>query len=191
MKQRKVFIGIPVPQAVGKRLAQKVAPWHHLPLRWTKQDNYHVTIAFIGHISDESAADVCERVQEVCETLAPFDILLDQVTLVPEQGKEAEMLWFTGEASENLRVLHDQLSEALGTLSVESKTFVPHITLGRVREKKWLLLSKPPHIDEHLSLSIPADEVVVYESLFESVSPTGGKGRGLVYEPLGAYSLNG
>lgn len=173
-----------IPAAVGKRLTHKLEPWQELPIRWTRERNYHVTLAFIGHIGDESVAQVCAYVEESCASLQPFDILLDRIALVPEQGRNAEMLWFYGEANEDMRALHDELSRALGTFAVSTKAFVPHVTLGRVRERKWLELPEAPFINERFAASIPVDAVTVFESVFVPH-------QGLTYQPLGVYPLIG
>jgi 2'-5' RNA ligase len=180
MKQRKIFLGISIPKQVAKRLAQRTEKWRHLPLRMTKEDNYHVTLLFLGYVLDESVVDTCMAVEEAVRGTEPFDVFLDKIELAPEQGKDARMLWLTGEASEELRVLYQNLEKALGMFSAEKKSFRPHVTLARVRKTHWEKLPEYPVIDESLAISIPVDGVTVFESVFV-------KGKGLVYEPLGEY----
>lgn len=182
MKQRKIFLGIQVPGQVAKRLAQRAEKWKGLPLRMTKPDNYHVTLLFLGYVLDESVADTCFRVEEAVQGIESFDIMLDHIELSPEQGKGAQVLWLTGEPSDELRQLREAMEKALGMFTVEKKSFRPHVTLGRVRKTHWEKLSEFPVIEENLRLAIPVDSVTVFESVFE-------KGRGLVYEPLGEYLL--
>lgn len=184
MKQRKVFIGIMVPQEVAKRLARLTEPWRPLPIRFVKERNLHVTLAFLGHLSDESVAEVCERVKEVCAAAVPFDVLLERIALMPEPGVAARMLWYAGDASEELRALHDDLGRALGTFVASSKAFAPHVTLGRVRERAWRALTDHPDLKARFTAAISVDLVTVFESVFEP-------GEGLVYRPLGEYPLEG
>ena len=184
MKQRKVFLGIPLPGPVARRLARTIEPWQDLPLRWTKERNFHVTLAFIGHIGDESVADLCERVAEAVDAIAPFDVLLEDIRLLPEAGENAQMLWLTGAPNEELLGLHNALESALGTSSADSKTFSPHVTLGRVREQTWVEMETYPDMVKRFSVLVPIDAVTVFESIFEP-------GTGLSYVPLGVYDLNG
>ena len=184
MKQRKVFLGIPLPGVVGKRLARTVAPWADLPLRWTKERNYHVTLAFLGHIGDESVAEVCNRVAEAVIDIAPFDVLLEEIRLVTEAGADAETLWLTGTPNADLLSLHNALNDALGTNTAESRTFSPHVTLGRIREQAWQTLESYPDLSRRFSVLVPVESVTVFESIFEP-------GIGLSYVPLGVFDLDG
>jgi 2'-5' RNA ligase len=184
MKQRKVFIGVNIPGKVAQRLGLKVAPWQHYPLRWVKERNYHITLDFLGHIDDDSIVDVCEHVREVCDTIAPFDVLLKDIHLVPEAGRAAQMLWLSGEPSDELLDLRKAIGEALHIPSGKNKAFAPHVTLGRIRETQWQALDTPPVLEGTFSVLIPIETVVVFESVFEG-------GVGLTYEPLGIYDLNG
>jgi 2'-5' RNA ligase len=182
MKQRKIFLGIGVPRQAARRLAQRVEKWRGLPMRFAKEGNYHVTLLFLGYVLDEAVADTCFRVEEATRDLEPFDILLDRIELAPEQGRDAKMLWLTGEASEELRRLHEAMEKALGMFSAEKKRFQPHVTLARVRKTHWQKRSDCPTISETTAISIPVDAVTVFESVFIP-------GKGLVYEPLGEYPL--
>ena len=182
MKQKKIFLGIHVSPAVAKRLAQRVEKWLDLPMRFTKRENYHVTLLFLGYVLDESVVDTCQSVEEAVRGIEPFELFLDRITLMPEQGREARMLWLTGEASEDLRILNQKLEQALGMFSAEKKSFRPHVTLARVRATHWEKLVEHPVVDEPASISIPVDSVTVFESVFR-------KGEGLLYESLGEYPL--
>jgi 2'-5' RNA ligase len=182
MKQRKIFVGISVSPQIAKRLEQRMDKWRDLPVRFTKKDNFHVTLLFLGYMLDDAVVEVCNRVEEAVRSLEPFDIVLDRIVLAPEQGKHAKMLWLTGEANKDLKTLYEALEKALGLFSAEKKSFRPHVTLGRTRKTRWENLPEPPTIDEPFSVSLSVESVMVFESIFVG-------GKGLVYEPLGEYFL--
>jgi 2'-5' RNA ligase len=182
MKQRKLFLGVSIPRDVAKRLARKMEPWQDLPFRFTKEGNMHITLLFLGHVLDESVAKICLQVEDVCRAIHAFDVDLDTITLVPEQGREAKQLWYMGEANEELKQLRVTLEKELGMFSAEKKVFRPHITLGRVRQNLWQELEHIPEMKEALSVFLPIDSVIVYESIFQ-------KGEGLVYEVLAECPL--
>jgi len=46
MKRRRVFIAINLPGNIRKKLAEYQKKWPELPIRWTKQDNIHITLVF-------------------------------------------------------------------------------------------------------------------------------------------------
>jgi 2'-5' RNA ligase len=177
MKQRKIFLGIALPQDVSRRLAHRMEKWADVPLRVTKEGNLFVSLLFLGHILDEAVARTCEQVSEVCKETQAFDIDLDNIVLVPEQGKSARQLWFMGNSNEELRLLREAIEKKLSMFSVEKKSFRPHVTLARVRKHLWQEMETVPEISEKFSVFLPVDSVRVYESTFQ-------KGKGLVYEVL-------
>lgn len=182
MKQRKIFLGIALPSDAAKRLASRTTPYKTLPIRLTKQANFHVTVLFLGHVLDESVAEICERVGETCSEIPAFDIDLETISLVPERGKEAKQLWYHGTPNDDLKHLREALEKALDMFITEKKQFRPHVTLGRIRKQLWQVLDTPPAIEETLKLHLPVDSVIVYESVFK-------KGEGLVYESLAECPL--
>ncbi len=177
MKQRKIFLGVSIPKDISKRLARRMEKWQELPFRFTKEGNMHITLLFLGHVLDEAVAKTCRQVGEVCAETKAFDVDLNTITLVPEQGKEAKQLWYMGEANEELRHLREALEKKLGMWSADKKEFRPHVTLGRVRKNLWQELEAVPEMHEAFSVFLPIDSVIVYESTFQ-------KGSGLVYEIL-------
>ncbi len=182
MKQRKIFLGVSIPRDVSKRLARKMEQWQDLPFRFTKEGNMHITLLFLGHVLDESVAKICLQVEEVCRNIQAFDVDLNTITLVPEQGMNAKQLWFMGEANEELRQLRVALEKELSMFSSEKKVFRPHVTLGRVRQNLWQELPQIPEMNDSLSVFLPIDSVIVYESVFQ-------KGEGLAYEVLAECPL--
>lgn len=182
MKQRKIFLGIALPADASKRIASRMEQFESLPLRLTKRQNLHVTVLFLGHVLDESVAEICEQVTDVCSTIPAFDIDLDTISLVPEQGRDAKQFWYHGESNEQLKSLREALEMALDMFTVEKKQFRPHVTLGRIRKNLWQEREEYPVINESLKLHLPVDSVIVYESIFK-------KGDGLTYEVLAECPL--
>lgn len=165
--QRKIFVGIDLPKEVKKRLMQKVAKWKDLPVRWSREENLHITLSFLGHVDDELLFDICEKVREAVQNMDAFDIDMDRIELGPEQGKDAKMFWFAGEASDELKNLQEKIEKELGFFHESKKVFRPHITLGRIKQYGWQRLEEIPQIKEEFHVSVPVDSVEVIESLVE------------------------
>lgn len=163
--QRKIFIGVDLPEQAKKRLAKAMEKWQDLPVKWSYPENLHLTVLFLGHIEDEMVAAVCEKVKEACRKLPAFDINLEQILLGPEDDKRAKMFWLTGEPSEKLKSLREDIEKELDVFQSEKKVFRPHITLGRIRKNKWEQLAEIPRVDEKFSFSLPVESVRVFESV--------------------------
>ena len=164
--QRRIFIGISLPEDVKKRLNQRMLKWEELPVKWSLPDNFHVTLSFLGFVDDESLADICLAVQEAAQNFESFDIDFEGIELGPNP-KDPKMIWLFGGANEELRKMQTEIEKSLDIFVSEKKEFKPHITLGKIDKAKWKALAERPKIEEKLRIFIPVESVDVFESKIE------------------------
>lgn len=175
----RLFVALDFPPDVRDRLAGLAGG---VPgARWTDPDGLHLTLRFIGEVSDDRAADIDSALAGIA---APaFDLVLDGVGVFGS-GRGARVLWAGVERSEALLHLQGKVESALVRcgLAAEERRFSPHVTLarltnapaeriGRFLEERGLFRAGPVRMD-HFTL---------YRSHL-------GKG-GSVYEALGEYGL--
>jgi 2'-5' RNA ligase len=168
--QRKLFISINIPEKTKKRLIKAVEPWQNLPVKWVKEQNLHVTLLFLGYISDDSIGEICESVRSAAGKIDTFDLEFTEIVLAPAK-ENPRMVWLTGKKSEELRVLQENIEKALGTYVASKKSFRPHVTLGRIRVHKWQALAENPDIFLKFPLTVPAESVQVMASDFADDGP--------------------
>lgn len=162
--QRKIFIGVDLPIEVKKRLMQKIDKWKELPIRWSREENLHLTLEFLGHVDDELIGGICESVKEAAQSSEMFDVDLNRIELGPNQD-DPRVVWFTGIASEELKELSENIEKELGIFQADKKIFRPHITLGRIQKHKWQKLDKKPDVSEDFSVFLPVESVQIFESV--------------------------
>lgn len=167
--RRRVFIAINPPEGVKKELSSFQLKWPELPCRWTKKDNLHITLAFLGYLTDEELLDVCKITKEVGLRNSPFFITLQKIIYGPP--RKMRLVWAEGENSLELAKLQKDLQSSLAGLSQEldkekSRGYSPHITLGRLRlfEFKRMELEERPQINEEISLGFEVGSIDVMES---------------------------
>lgn len=132
----RAFVAIfPPPEVREKALgtARRLIP--NSRIRWSKPENVHLTLKFLGDVREETLGDLHAILEGVCARHAPFDVGLAGLGAFPS-ARRARILW-TGvdRGSEQLRSLAADLDEALVSLSFEreERSYEPHLTLGRVR----------------------------------------------------------
>lgn len=167
MIQRKIFIGINLPQQVKRRLSQKIERWKELPIKWTREENFHIAILFLGHVDDESLLEICEKARLTVNEFPIFDIDLSEISIGPSPQKP-QRVWMTGLANETLKKMEESISKAIGIFVSERKEFRPHVTLGRIQAERWKNIPETPEINEKFSVSIPVENVEIFESLIEN-----------------------
>ncbi|HUS49948.1 MAG TPA: 2'-5' RNA ligase family protein, partial [Candidatus Paceibacterota bacterium] len=84
MKQRqRVFIAINLPEDIKKKLTDYQEKWPELPIRWTKKDNIHITLFFLGYLNNEEIVEVCKMTKEVASRRSSFFVNLNKICYGP------------------------------------------------------------------------------------------------------------
>lgn len=176
--RRRIFIAINLPENVKKRLSDYQSKWLELPCRWTKKENLHITLAFLGYLTDEEVVNVCDIAKEAAMKNGSFLIKLQSICYGPPKKTPPRMVWVEGEESEALGKLQKDLENSLSGLSDEltngkSKGYSPHITLGRIKtwDFKRLEPEERPEINEKINLSFGVSSIEVMESELKRTGP--------------------
>ncbi len=163
MQKKKIYIEIQIPTQTKRRLSKKLEQWSQLPVKWSKEDNFHLTVSFVGYVDESVTPEICSKVSEAVENLESFDLELNKIALGPDLDNP-KMVVLSGHPSEELRGLHEAVQQALGMKTEQYKQFKPNVTLGKIRKEKWNELEKKPLIDEKVHIIVPVDYVSVMES---------------------------
>lgn len=179
--KRKIYININIADRVKRRLVRSLEKWQGLPVKWTKEDNLHIPLFFLGYIDNDVVADVCRKVRKTVENKEIFDLEFEKICLAPN-GDSPQEFRVAGIASEKLKELCEAIEKELEIFVAPKKVFSPHITLGKIRKEKWEELEVKPEVFEKASFAISVESVDIMASHFE-----GGKNDFVLIEscPLG------
>ena len=135
----KLFISIPLPEAIKKDLK-------HLDddiskCKWTNKNNLHLTLKYIGEVSDEEYYRIRGQLKEV--DFPHFSLKLENVGYFPHR-KNPQALWAGVPKSRQLCELRHLIEKALvdDNIAPRSHNFHPHITIGRLKKGKYQDVSK-------------------------------------------------
>lgn len=175
--QHRIFIAINLPENVKKQLSSYQFKWPELPARWTKAENLHITLAFLGYVKDEELLGISQIVKETAARNEPFSINLKRICYGPTDKKPPRMIWAEGEKSAELARLQTDMENALaGKISKfdkEDRAFVSHITLARLKlwELRRMEPEERPEISEDISLNFEVNSIEVMESVLKPKGP--------------------
>ncbi|HWQ59991.1 MAG TPA: RNA 2',3'-cyclic phosphodiesterase [Candidatus Fimivivens sp.] len=166
MNERKLFLGIPLSPKSKTRIVQSVAKWGDLPVFAERPENLHVTVLFLGFVTDEHAVWIAEIAADICSEHEPFDLTFRTAVTVPDVGP-VKIIHLVGDESEPLLRLQNALECELLGKKAEGKCFRPHVTLARVKRHEFASLSpdRLPIFPQDISISEPVMSVVLYESI--------------------------
>jgi 2'-5' RNA ligase len=169
--KRRVFIAVNLPEKLKKRLKEYREKFDYLPVRWTKPDSLHLTLVFIGYVSNEQMLEICRVAREVAAEQEAFFLTFKKIILAPAQ-KAPRMIWLTGEVDKNLselkKLLEKKLLEAdTGFYRPDNKESRPHITLARIKMEQWRRAEAEidlPEIEQSFQVQSPVNSIEVMES---------------------------
>lgn len=177
IKKHRIFIAINLPTSIKRRLLELRQKWPGLPVRWTSPENLHLTLVFIGYVSDDQLAEICRITKEVAGKYPPFELKFNRVIYGPSSLKtdkgqpdsQTRMLWLEGEKSEILTRLKDDLENTLlesqrsGFYRKENRQFKPHLTLARMKDE-WRNYTLKPTINLEFRETVFVETIEVMES---------------------------
>lgn len=165
--QKRLFVAVTLPEDVKKRLFRIVEKEYvNLPVKWVRKENLHLTLNFLGYVSEENLPEICESVREAVKNMQPFELEFQKIEAGPG-GKIKKMVWATGERSSELSELKHQMDKWLGFHAREKREYRPHITLGRIKREAWRKISPEPDVGKNFVFFVPVSSVELFESKFE------------------------
>jgi len=182
-KRHRVFIAINLPEEVKRELAKFYDKWPELPAKWTAKDNLHITLEFLGDLTDQEIGDVCKITSEVAKKYKSFSVNLNKVLYGPPKKMPPRMVWAEGEKSEELADLKEDLQESLlqkvsyrpeqQGLPAGRQGFIPHITLARISEWEFKKFDpeERPEINEDIDFTFTVESIEVMESELKRGGP--------------------
>ena len=126
----RLFVAVDLPtelRPVIARLCQGIGG-----ARWTRPEQLHITLRFLGDTAEDRLADLRAGLREV--RALRFELALQGTGVFPPPGarKPARVLWLGLNPPEPLRALKDAVDGVLGPDSETAKRgFSPHLTLAR------------------------------------------------------------
>ncbi|WP_297428076.1 RNA 2',3'-cyclic phosphodiesterase [Clostridium sp.] len=104
---------------------------HCIEGSFTKKNNFHLTIRFIGEVDNLQISKIKEVLDMAALKINPFELLVNNLGIF--KRKKTNILWIGIEENAVLSELHKGLSSQLKEWKIPfyDKLFMPHITLGR------------------------------------------------------------
>jgi len=176
MKKR-LFVAINLPEKIKEEIYSYQKEWLELPCRWTKKDNLHITLVFLGYVMDEELPEITEIIREVCLKNQPFFVNFRKIYYAPKNKKIPRMIWLEAEKSFELLKIQKELKESLEekilNIEKEERSFSPHLTLARIKqwELRRLELEEIPEINKDIFLNFKVKKIDLMESRLKRTGP--------------------
>jgi len=125
----RLFTGLELPQTVVGQIA--LARGGVVGARWLEPEDYHVTLRFVGDVDARTAHDIAETLDGIRRPAAP--VRFDGLGWFGGDKPRALVARFKAEpALMELQAEQERRLRRVG-LPPETRKFMPHVTLARVR----------------------------------------------------------
>ena len=134
----RLFVGVELNEtvrrsaaAIAAALAERLG--RHVKARWIPGDNLHITLWFIGHVTDDRAQQILRTIDTPFATCA-FELQVAGLGAFPPSGPP-RVIWLGIDAgAESLNRLHGELATRLAPIGItpEPRRYSAHLTIARV-----------------------------------------------------------
>ncbi|MGF7160670.1 2'-5' RNA ligase [Rhodoligotrophos appendicifer] len=126
----RLFTGLEIPADICDELElMRGGVWG---ARWIERESFHITLRFVGDISEGQARELVEALDDV--DAPAFSLKLKGVGSFG--GAKPRSIWAGVDGDETLRRLqssHERVCQLVGLRS-EARKYTPHVTLARLKE---------------------------------------------------------
>ncbi|HXR04584.1 MAG TPA: RNA 2',3'-cyclic phosphodiesterase [Verrucomicrobiae bacterium] len=132
-------MAIPMPETVRKEIIRTQQELQRLvsptAIRWTKPEQFHLTLRFLGDVPVERVPALQEAVNTVCSGEPALPLRAQGVGFFPN-ARSPRVIW-TGvnDGEERLAALQKKMEDAVQSFAEQpaAEKFAGHVTLGRVK----------------------------------------------------------
>lgn len=172
-KNVRAFIAtIPDPSVTQRlieacELMKSQLPRHEI--RWIAPKNWHITLCFLGHITNEQFNNLPIALREKLTGYHSFTILLERIHCFPHSTKP-RVLAAAIKANPILQAIaiRTELAANAVGLSPKRKSFLPHLSLARYRTKKPTKLPEPLFLE---NLHMTVNQIILFRSELTPAGP--------------------
>jgi len=186
-KTSRAFIAIELDANVRERLKEVQDQLKELPLdiTWVTPEIIHLTLRFLGEISDKKLKAVKTNLPDFVKTVSPFTFAITSLGAFPSPQKPKVIWAGVNETNGELSLLAEKIETGVNQCGIgkEDKEFSAHITIGRVKSLKNIsrLAETIPGFAISPALEQPVHSITLFKSTLKSDGP--------VYEVLERVAL--
>ena len=178
MAKIRTFIAVYASQKINSNVARLVDRFSVFSkeVNWVPQENLHLTLNFVGDISDREVPEFCRDAQEFISQFRSFGLVLGGLGGFPNL-EQPQTLWVGAtEGCEEMAAISREITKFLRDWSLGKSRFdfAPHMTIGRIKKGANCpqeLSALIHRFRNHDAGSCYVDQVKICSSTFEGGRP--------------------
>lgn len=182
----RLFVALTPPSEVVEELRARISTLRasDSDLRWSRPEQWHLTLAFLGEVGDDARAELTRRLQRAARKHPPLTLSFGS------GGRFGQRVLWTRVRGDRdgLRRLADTVRAAArrSGLPTEQRPYRPHLTLARATGATTDLRPLVDQLADYDGVAWTATELHLVRSTLGA-----GPGRSARHEPVGSWPLGG
>lgn len=173
---KRLFLAIkihPTPRYIS--LFQEItSSLRHERIKWVEPQNMHLTLKFFGETDEKQIPAIINVVQAATAKTKPFTLKIADTGIFGSRY-DPRVVWFGIQKQPELELLAQNIFASLAQCGWEAdrQNFVPHLTIGRIKELKDKPLFQKI-IGKYNTLEVQEEnvsEITLYESILRREGP--------------------
>jgi RNA 2',3'-cyclic 3'-phosphodiesterase len=192
----RLFIAVTVPEEIKSEIEKTQAALRRvLPkecARWTKPEQLHLTLKFLGNVAADRVPALTEALRVTCRGFKPLELRAEGMGCFPDVRRPRVVWVGINDRQEQLPVTQRAVETTTRDYTEEesAERFAGHVTLGRIkglgRADADALASLAAGLGARFFGAWTADKVVLFRSL---LTPNGAQHTEMAAIPLNAASV--
>lgn len=183
----RTFIAIELPDPIREALGHLSRRMRNTGANasWVRPENIHLTLRFLGEISEHDVNRIGERLALDYQAIDPFTLTISGTGVFPNPRKPS-VIWVGAEPLEGplatTQAIAESAAQAIG-LPPETKPFRPHLTLARLRDPRQAG-TLPQTLEQEAGFNAGAFQVHSVALFSSQLTP-----KGPIYRRLREFAL--
>ncbi len=174
----RAFIAIELSPEINDSLSQIQShlKYSEADVKWIETGNIHLTLKFLGDITEEKCAKIRSILDAISGSTKPFEISIKDIGAFPNINYPRVIWVGLDKGTAESKAFAENIVEELLKIGFqkEPRPFAPHLTIGRVRspKNKEVLKEKIGNCQLPITKSHSVVSVVLFESKLSPKGPT-------------------
>lgn len=168
---KRIFVAVDISDKARSAAAAYIenlrTEFREVRVGWERAEKLHLTMKFLGDCDERQIKELEKIVAESAAQLQRFTIQIAETGVFPN-ARNPRVLWIDAkDPAGNLVKIHEFLEADCWKIGFarEQRKFVPHLTIGRVREPNRARNLAEKHLQNKFEpVESAVSEIVIYES---------------------------
>jgi len=161
----RLFTALLIPDELREHLVRAMEPLRkkYPGLKWARKDALHITLNFFGEVEERLLPLLESAMESAALRIEAFEMLLRGIGFFPRRSSARVVYLGVEQGGKECRELRELIAQGTaGNISLDRRSFTPHLTLARVKTRTDL---PDPAIESRgLATDFTVDRIDLYRS---------------------------